>query len=257
MRTICINMTTFVISGLLIILLNGCHQHGSNSKPIEHKDTMDSNSDSLERIDTDTMSVAEDNSKICSWQDIPESDDVKSINFEKWLDIMNYIRMNYWARPTEEMLSDVGLKALYEKDEMDEDSIKDVHFMYGRQTKCMTDSTGQKYHIFDDSHAVLFQVFAYTSSGAEIAFHNPSDMRDFIEQAIKRGVVASPNGKLIVCDKPIGKGLHKLKEVYDHKDTRKGAFEELYYLNPVYEPGADWQICYVTLDFLRHRIDVE
>ena len=49
---------------------------------------------------------------------------------------------NHWARPTAKMLSDVGLKVLYETDEVDHSGIKSVHFTYGRQAKCLIDSAG-------------------------------------------------------------------------------------------------------------------
>lgn len=214
-------------------------------------------STSTEDMQEDSTTTKADDKEILSWKEIPDGDTPLPLDFDKWLAIMNHIRDNYWARPTAKMLADIDLKALYEYDDFDVDSIKDVHFMYGRQTKCMTDSTGEKYHTYDGSHAVIFEVFAYTSSGAEISFHNPADMKDFMEQAIKRGVVACQNEMFIVCDKPIGEGLHKLKKVYDHTETNKGAFKELYYLYPVFKPGAEWQTCHVTLDFLRHRIDVE
>lgn len=207
---------------------------------------------------SDSMAVDdEDDSENRSWEQIPYTQKAMPLNFEKWLTMMNYIRDNYWKRPTRQMLADIGLEALYERDTMDEDSIKDVHFIYGRQTKCVTDSTGEKYHTYNGSHAVIFDVSAYTSSGAEILFHNPVDLKNFMEQAINRGIACHRNGTYVVCDKPMGDGIHKVKEVYDHREIDRGAYKELYYLNPVYEPGAEWQSCYISLDFLRHRIDVE
>lgn len=206
---------------------------------------------------SDSMAVDDEDSKYRSWEEIPYTQKAMPLNFEKWLAMMNYIRDNYWERPTKKMLADIGLEALYESDAMDEDSIKDVHFIYGRQTKCLTDSTGEKYHTYDGSHAVIFDVSAYTSSGAEILFHNPVDLKNFMEQAINRGIASNRNGTYTVCDKPMGDGIHKIKNVYNHTETKKGGYKELYYLSPVYEPGAEWQSCYITLDFLRHRIDVE
>lgn len=234
-----------------------CNHSRTSSKLEGKEDSVQNDSGTYNLQSQDTIAEAVNESDALSWNDIPTTDDVQPLDFEKWLKIMNHIKDNYWARPTTNMLEGIGLKALYEKDDIDEDSIKDVHLMYGRQTKCMTDSTGKRYHTFDGSHAILFQVFAYTSSGAEIGFHNPADLKDFMEQAVKRGVIESPNGRLIVCDKPIGEGVHKLKKVYEHTEMGKGMYKELYYLRPVYEPEAEWQICYITLDFLRHRIDVE
>lgn len=205
---------------------------------------------------SDTMKV-EDENDFLSWEEIPDSEEALPIDFEKWLKVLNHINDNYWARPTAMMLADLGLEVLYERDKVDEKGIKDVHFMYGRQTKCMTDSAGNKYHTFDGSHAVLFTVSAYASSGAEINFHNPVDLKNFMQQAIKYGVAETPNGSLVVCDKPMGEGIHKISKVYEPDEKEKGAFTERYYLGTKYEPGADWQICYVMLDFLPHRIDIE
>jgi hypothetical protein len=77
-----------------------------------------------------------------------------------------------------------------------------------------------------------------------------------MEQAVKRGVVASTNGSLLVCGKPIGAGIHKIKKMYGYEKKDTGKYAELYFLSPEYIPGAEWQVCYVTLDFLRHRLDV-
>lgn len=155
------------------------------------------------------------------------------------------------------MLADMGLNVLYETDEVDHSGIKSVYFMYGRQTKCLTDSAGERFHVADGNHAVLFKVAAYTSSGAEIYFHNPVDLKDFMQQVIQWGVIGNSDGSYTVCDKPMGQGVHKLKELYEPGETTKGAFKELYYLTPEYIPGAEWHTCYVTLDFLRHRLDIE
>ena len=206
---------------------------------------------------SDSMATDDDDSKYLSWEEIPVTRKANPLNFEKWLSIMNYIRNNHWERPTKEMLADIGLEALYERDIMDEDSIKDILFMYGRQTRCMTDTSGVIYPVYEGNHAVLFEVSAYTSSGAELLFHDPVDLKDFMEQAIKYGVATVRNESYIVCDKPMGGGIHKIKKVYEHTENEKGAFKELYYLDPIYEPGAEWQRCNISLDFLRHRIDVE
>jgi len=206
---------------------------------------------------SDSMAIDNDKSEFLPWEEIPATQKANSLNFEKWLNIMNHIFNNYWERPTKEMLADIGLEVLYEKNIMDEDSIKDILFMYGRQTRCMTDTSGVIYPVYEGNHAVLFEVFAYTSSGAEILFHDPVDLKDFMEQAIKHGVATTNNERYIVCDKPMGEGIHKIKKVYEHTEKKNGAFKELYYLNPSYKPGAEWQRCYINLDFLRHRIDVE
>ena len=206
---------------------------------------------------SDSMAIDDDDSKYLSWKEIPVTSKANPLNFEKWLSIMNYIRNNHWERPTKEMLADIGLEALYERDIMGEDSIKDILFMYGRQTKCMTDTSGVIYPVYEGNHAVLFEVSAYTSSGAELLFHDPVDLKDFMEQTVKYGVATARDESYLVCDKPMGEGIHKIKKVYEHTENNKGAFKELYYLDPIYEPGAEWQRCYITLDFLRHRIDVE
>ena len=205
---------------------------------------------------TDTMATGDKLNKWLSWEEIPSDGEVLPLDFEKWLTIMNYIKDNYWSRPTPAMLADAGLEVMYETDSIDDDGIKDVHFIYGRQTKCVTDSAGTQYHTFDGDHAILFEVYAYTSSGAEIHFHNPADMRNFMEQAINRGVVEN-NNQFLVCNKPIGKGLHKIRKVYNVTEKQQGAYKELYFIHPVYEPDADWNTCYITLDFLRHSIDIE
>lgn len=206
---------------------------------------------------TDTMSSEDESNEMLSWQEIPTDGEVMPLDFEKWMTIMNHIKDNWWSRPTARMLADAGLEVMFETDDMDEDSIKDVHFIYGRQAKSLKDSTGTQYHTFDGDHAIIFEVFAYTSSEAEIHFHNPADMRNFLEQAINRGVVENHDGSFVVYNKPMGKGLHKIRKIYDITEMRQGAYRELYYILPVYEPGEDWHTCYVTLDFLRHTIDIE
>lgn len=237
------------------LLLAGCA--ADNKKAGEKGENNDSADFSAAYAPWPSDSMIVDSDEVRPWEEIPSDEEAQPIDFEKWLVVMNHIKQNHWARPTAKMLAEVGLEVLYETDETDDSGIKSVHFMYGRQTKCLTDSAGRKYHVPDGSHAVLFEVSAYTSSGAEICFHNPADLRDFMEQAVRRGVVESPNGSLMVCDKPIGAGIHKLKKEYGHDEGNKGEYAELYFLNPEYIPGAEWQVCYVTLDFLRNRIDVE
>lgn len=245
-----------LIFALAIIMITGCTS-GSKRQGVagDQEDSVDF-SGAYAPWPSDTMKVEEEN-EILSWEEIPDSEEAQPIVFEKWLKVMNHIKDNHFARPTAKMLADLGLEVLYERDKVDETGIKDVHFMYGRQTKCMTDSAGNKYHTFDGSHAVLFVVSAYTSSGAEINFHNPVDLKNFMQQAIKYGVAECPNGDFVVCDKPMGEGIHKTKKVYEPDEKKKGAFAERYYIGAAYEPGADWQTCYVTLDFLRHRIDID
>lgn len=205
----------------------------------------------------DTMPVENELNKVLSWQEISSEGDVLPLNFEKWLTIMNHIKENGWSRPTAEMLKELDLKVIYESDSIDECGIKDVSYTYGRQTKCVTDSTGSQFYTFDGDHSILFKVYAYTSSRAEIYFHNPEDLKNFMEQAICRGIAESSNGRYAICDKPMGKGIHKISKVYDITEKQQGAYKELYYIHPVYEPGANWHTIYVTLDFLRHSIDIE
>ena len=248
-------MKNVLLTTSVVLLLVSCTAGNKKSGETgEKRDSIDF-SGAYAPWPSDSMKVDEDDVRL--WEEIPDSEEPLPIDFEKWLKVMNYIRDNYWARPTAKMLADLGLEVLFETDKVDETGIKDVHFMYGRQTKCLTDSTGKKYHTFDGRHAVIFTVSAYTSSGAEICFHNPIDLKDFMQQAIKYGVVASPNGSLTVCDKPMGSGVHIIKKVYEPDEKQKGAFAERYYLWAAYEPEADWQTCEVTLDFLRHRIDIE
>lgn len=252
----------FVLFGLhflLAMMMTGCSPDGK--KQVTASASADTVSTPLKdepaTVLPDTVGSGTDDVERFSWEDIPAGDDAMPLDFEKWLAVMNHIRGNYWARPTKAMLADLGLRALYETDDADEDGIKDVHFIYGRQVKRVKDADGNEYFAPDGSHALLFEVFAYTSSEAEIAFHDPVDMRDFVAQAIRRGVVASPNGRLTVCEEPIGEGVHKLKATYRPDETGRGQYKELYYLAPVYEPDAVWQACHVTLDFLRLRLDIE
>lgn len=228
---------------------------GRQCKKEVHEDGTDSTT--YTSLPTDTMTVDVESETELSWEHISSDGEALPLNFEKWLTIMNHIRDNWWSRPTAKMLADAGLEMLYETDEMDKDSIKNVHFIYGRQTKCVTDSAGEKYYTFDGDHAILFEVSAYTSSSAEICFHNPADLRDFVAQAVRRGVAENRNGRLIVCDKPMGEGIHKITRVYGYDEKQKGTYQERYYLYPEYVPNADWQVCYVTLDFLRLSLDVE
>lgn len=198
--------------------------------------------------------VAENN---FTWQDIP--DDVKPVRFSflNWLTIMNHIKDNYWSRPSAKMLADAGLEVLLESDSVDADGIKSVDFKYGRQMKSTVNSAGQKTFTYGGDHAVLFKVDAYTSSGAEIYFRSPADLNDFILQAIDYGVAQLPDDSFVVCDKPMGKGIHKVSKTYDYTETKKGKYQERYYLAPEYNPDNEWQVCYITLDFLRHRLDIE
>ena len=238
-----------------VLLLASCAAGNKKTGEVGEKSESTDFSAAYAPWPSDSMKVDEDD--VRPWEEIPVDEEAQPIDFEKWLAMMNHIKQNHWARPTARMLTDVGLDVLYETDDTDETGIKSVHFMYGRQTKCLTDSAGGKYHVPNGSHAVLLDVSANTSSGAEICFHHPADLRDFMEQAVRRGVVETPNGSLLVCDKPIGAGIHKIKKVYEHDEKNKGEYAELYFLSPEYIPGAEWQVCYVTLDFLRNRIDVE
>jgi hypothetical protein len=192
-----------------------------------------------------------------SWRDIPDGEKPVRLDFEKWLTIMNHIRDNYWSRPKAKMLANAGLKVLQESDDIDETGIKAVDFRYGRQIKTVTDSAGVEYYTYGGNHAIMFMVDAYTSSGAEILFRSPADLKDFIQQAINRGVAEMPGDGILVCDKPMGKGIHKISKTYEHTETKKGAYKERYILYPTYDPQEEWQRCEVTLDFLRHRIDIE
>ena len=146
---------------------------------------------------------------------------------------------------------------LQESDDIDETGIKAVDFRYGRQIKTVTDSAGVEYYTYGGAHAIMFMVDAYTSSGATILFRSPADLKDFIQQAINRGVAEMPGDGILVCDKPMGKGIHKISKTYEHTETKKGAYKERYILYPTYDPQEEWQRCEVTLDFLRHRIDIE
>jgi hypothetical protein len=206
---------------------------------------------------TNGIDTKEEESETLTWEDIPSDKKAKPLDFEKWLIVMKYINDNYWARPTAKMMADLGLDVLYEADDFDEDSIKSVHFIYGRETKCVIDSLGEKYHTFDGDHAVLFEVFAYTSSGAELHFHHPADLRTFMEQTIKRGLAIYSGSTYIVCEKPLGNGLHKVKNAYRSENKKVGTCKELFYLHPVYKPNDEWQTCYVSLDFLRYRLEME
>lgn len=61
----------------------------------------------------------------------------------------------------------------------------------------MTDTSAVIYPLYESNHTVMFEVSAYMSSGAEILFRHPADLKDFMEQAIKRGVASNPNGSYI------------------------------------------------------------
>lgn len=243
------------------LLYNCKPNNGETKQQIEQNRTepeaVIEESEEKESDTADIIDTKGEDSEVLSWEDIPSNGKAKPLDFEKWLIVMKYIDDNYWARPTAKMVADAGLEVLYETDEFDEDSIKSVHFIYGRETKCMTDSVGEKYHTFNGDHAVLFEVFAYTSSGAELHFHSPADLRDFMEQAIKRGLAVSSGSNYIVCEEPLGSGLHKVKNAYRAEDKRKGTHKELFYLHPVYKPNDEWQTCYVSLDFLPYWLEVE
>jgi len=198
--------------------------------------------------------VAENN---FTWQDIPDDEKPVRFSFKNWLTIMNHIKDNYWSRPSARMLADAGLEVLMESDSVDVDGIKSVDFRYGRQMKSIVNPSGQKTFTYGGDHSVLFMVDAYTSSGAEIYFRSPADLKDFIQQAIDYGVAQLPDGSFVVCDKPMGKGIHKVSKTYEYTETKKGKYQERYYLAPEYNPSQDWQVCYITLDFLRHRLDIE
>ena len=204
------------------------------------------------------MDLEEDSAEnLYSWRDIPDDEKPVRLDFEKWLTIMNHIKDNYWSRPKAKMLASAGLKVLQEYDDIDETGIKAVDFRYGRQIKTITDSAGGKRYTYGGDHAIIFAVDAYTSSGAVILFRSPADLKDFIQQAIDRGVTELSGDGFIVYDKPMGKGIHKISKAYEPTETKKGAYKERYLLYPTYNPQEEWQTCDVTLDFLRHRIDIE
>ncbi len=239
-------------AGIVVYGLSGC---GSQKGP----ETQAIVSDSVIPDTIIDVEIAEDEDTVedyLSWEDIPDGEEVVRLDFEKWLVIMNHIKDNYWSRPTAKMLANAGLEVLLESDTID-DGIKAVDFRYGRQMKRVTDSAGEQHFTYGGDHAVVFMVDAYTSSGAEILFRSPADLKDFVQQAINRGVVELPGDGFIVCDKPMGKGIHKLRKMYDYTEAKKGAYKERYYLYPAYNPEEEWQRCEVSLDFLRHRIDIE
>ena len=254
-----INLLIGLWACALVFGLSGCGQQKSTSTQSFESDTAAYDPITPVEEDMELEEEFEEDSaeNPFTWQDIP--DDVKPVrlDFEKWLTIMNHIRDNYWSRPNAKMLANAGLKVLYESDDIDETGIKDVDFRYGRQIKTVTDSAGVKYDTYGGDHAIIFMVDAYTSSGATIMFRSPADLKDFIQQAIDRGVVELSGDGFLVCDKPMGKGIHKISKVYDHTETKKGAYKERYIIYPNYNPQEEWQTCNVILDFLRHRIDIE
>ncbi len=250
--------TVFAITTIACCLFGSCKQQRVNTQSPD-RPSEQSAYDPIQTVDsiaTEQESPDSTETEELSWEAIPDGP-VKSLDFEKWLTVMRHIHDNYFARPTARMLADVGLEAMYETDDYDEDSIKSVHFIYGRQLKSAIDSEGQKYFTFDGPHAVMFEVFAYTSSGAQLHFRSPSDLKDFMQQAVKRGLAVSSGSRYIVCEKPLGSGLHKVKYVYRPEKKREGTYQELYYLIPDYNPKSEWQTCHVTLDFLRHWLEVE
>lgn len=242
-----------MLACVIAFSLSGCGPQKSAETHIQENDSAtEEEVIILEEMPAD--SSAED---YLTWEDIPDDGKPVRFDFEKWLTIMNHIKDNYWSRPTAKMLAGAGLEVLYESDDIDDSGIKAVDFRYGRQVKSITDSAGVKEYTYSGDHAVIFMVDAYTSSGATILFHSPADLKDFIQQAINRGV-ADLNGEgLIVCDKPMGKGIHKIRKTYEYTETKKGAYKERYYLYTYYNPDDEWQECVVTLDFLRHRLDIE
>ena len=252
-----------LLLGICVLFAVGCFSGCGPSKNKEKPGDSNVPAEQLSQpVDTlsqpdETNNAENEDERFLSWAEIPADGKVVRLDFEKWLTIMDYIHDNYWSRPTAKMLADAGLEVLYETDSIDEDGIKDVHFIYGRQAKKVKGPDGEEYSTFDGEHAILFEVSAYTSSGAEIHFHHPADLRDFMEQAIQRGVAGSPDRRLIVCDKPMGKGFHQILKVYDPSEKPQGTYTERYYLSAKYEPDAIWHTCHVTLDFLRHTIDIE
>ena len=256
-----INLLIGLCACALVYGLSGCSPQKSTETQSTGTQSVETDTITSEVIPEeeefeDEFEVDSDTNRL-SWRDIPDGEKPVRLDFEKWLTIMNHIRDNYWSRPTAKMLANAGLKVLQESDDIDETGIKAVDLRYGRQIKTVTDSAGVKYYTYGGAHAIMFMVDAYTSSGAEILFRFPADLKDFIQQAINRGVGEMPGDGILVCDKPMGKGLHKISKTYEHTETKKGAYKERYILYPVYDPQEEWQRCEVTLDFLRHRIDIE
>ncbi len=251
-------MKTKSILLIASLCLAACGTKGDGTNQAEAKQVVEADTVASEPVSADAEGADINEQQAPSWEDIPDSLEAMPLNFDKWLVMMKHIQQNWWARPTAEMLSAVGLKRLYETDSMDEDSIKNVHFIYGRQVKRAVTPDGDTYHASDGDHAVLFEVFAGTSSYAEILFHHPADLRDFMQQAIQRGVATSGNGSYIVCEEPMDAGVHTVKAVYRPTDeSGQGQYHELYYLEPAYQPDQEWYHCHVSLDLMRCRLDVE
>ena len=246
-------MSVLVIA-MMANCMSGCKQQRQEVKEVQQEEDTD-NPIYHAKWSSDTTAI--NDSETLTWRDIPADEVAKPINYEKWVALLSYIIRSGWKKPSAKMVADAGLNVLYERDEPDETGISDIHFMYGRETKCKTDSAGNRYHDFDGNHAVLFNVYAYNSSGADINFHNAADYRDFMEQAIKHGLLEAPVG-LVVSDKPMKPGIHRPKKLYDSLGKEKGTYKKLFILNPNnYYPNDDWQTCDVTIDFLFPSFDIE
>ena len=255
-----INLLIGLWACALVFGLSGCGpQKGTGTQRVETDSMAIEPVTPVEGLEEEfEMDLEEDSAvNLYSWRDIPDGEKPVRLNFEKWLTIMNHIKDNYWSRPKAKMLASAGLKVLQESNDIDETGIKAVDFRYGRQIKTTTDSAGGKLYTYDGDHAIIFAVDAYTSSGAVILFRSPADLKDFIQQAIDRGVTELSGDGFIVYDKPMGKGTHKIIKTYEPTETKKGAYMERYLLYPTYNPQKEWQTCAVTLDFLRHRVDIE
>jgi len=249
-----------VVSIAMMNLLCGCNYErqdkGGNDTSWQSPEEVELQDSILE---ADTVMAAEQKAHKTdyTWLDKPCDDKPVPLNFAKWMVMMDHIYDHNWKRPTAKMLADVGLKRVYESDKVDSfDGIKDVNLIYGRDVKEMTDSAGLKYYALGGNHSILFQVMAYTSSGAEIMFQNPADMQDFMRQVVNYGVAASPSGDLIICDKPMGKGIHKIKKDYP-QESKKGSYCEKYLIYPIFDPDKGEYSCQITLDFLRNRLDIK
>ena len=250
------DMRDILLFGLIVLVLCGCNgpreRHKLNNKVEPGMEAEMSNaSDYYAEEDSDFYVDDE----CVPWEEISMTEKPQSLNFEHWLEIMLYIKFNNWAHPTAKMLENAGLVKLQEIDSID-GGIKSVNYVYGRDVKSEVSEDGGVVFVPVGPHAVIFRVDAYTSSGALVAFRSAVDLKDFIEQAVKRGVVEYASGDLVVCDRPMSPGIHQLKKMYDSSETKKGKYKEAVILAPCYKPDAEWQVCDVALDFLRHRIDV-
>lgn len=250
------------IAALVVIstITSGCGSKSKDNVNVSANDIDTTIQDSVESVlpSPDTLDNESEYVDLLTWLEMPCDDKPLPLSFEKWLKAMDYIYNNNWKRPTSQMLADIGLKKIYEVDAIDSiDGIKNVEFMYGRQVKITTDSTGRNFFKMDGDHAITFNVSAHNSSSAYLAFNNAADLQDFLKQAVKRGVVELPDGGIVVSDKPMGKGIHKIKKIYEYTVKNKGAYGERYYLYPDYVSNEDLYICSITTDFLRHRFDIE